>query len=267
MKVAPNSTAREMMQARKQLISRLFQVKSLTAAVLAVTLARCSNAAPCRSAACPVCGLAFQRMAVSVVDHFIREPARPLRDRMTAITIIPASGCVAPDELTPETFQEAADEIQSKLAYLGLPPSITGIEASFNEDLTGKVEPHWCVHGHNIQIDWLSKVQKEQLRGVFPPTSRTPRPIRCDELDGNIRGRLYPFKPQRSRRVTYLKTGRATRKAYRATKHRPLRAEQATTLALIDHDVGLAGRLRLRDIDESAVQQHLLGLGWPRDGP
>jgi hypothetical protein len=232
------------------------------AAMLAEILDLCAKGKPCRSAACPVCGRLFQAAAVSAVDHFIREPARALRSRMHATTIVPASGCLMPDALTLGAILQVKAEIEAALTDLNLPPSLVGVEVSFNEDTTGEVEPHWCVHCHGICLDWLSKAQREALRARFPPSPLVRRPTRVEPLDQDIRGRQYPFKSERCRRVTSLVTDDPARAPYRQTKDRPLRPAQAVTLALVEHQLGFEGRLLTHKISREAVLGHLRACRW-----
>ena len=253
--------------AKRRLGHQLKTSEAPQAAALTITLGCCSKAKLCRSAACPVCGLAFQAAAVSTVDHFIREPARAIRDRMHALTIVPASGCVPPDALTLEAILQVKAKIAAALADLDLPPSITALEVSFNEDATGEVEPHWCIHGHGLGLDWLSKAQEDGLRAAFPRSRWVKRPIKSEALDQNIRGRQYPFKPERSRRVTDLVTDDPKRGPYRDTRHRPLRPDQAATLALVEHQLGFEGRLLTHKIEREVVLRLLWACWRARDGP
>ena len=82
---------------RARLIGQLRRSNEPGAAALAAVLDRCTSTTQCRSAACPVCGLAFQAAAVALVEEFIRTPARAIRNRMTAITIVPGTGFLEPD--------------------------------------------------------------------------------------------------------------------------------------------------------------------------
>lgn len=86
--------------ARVRLIGQLRRHNVPGATAVAAVLEACTDTHPCRSAACPLCGLAFQGAAVSIVDRFIRIPARAIRSRMHALTIVPASGCLTPNHLT-----------------------------------------------------------------------------------------------------------------------------------------------------------------------
>ena len=193
--------------ARARLVGQLRRCDELGAAAVAAVLAACTDTHPCRSAACPVCGLAFQATAVALVEEFIRTPAREIRNRMTAITVVPAVGCVPPDALTVADFERVGAQITAAFAALNLPATIIGLEASFNEDTTGHFEDHWCGHTHSIQHDWLSKAQEEGLKDRFPRSRLIRRPVRCDRLDGRDEGRRYPFKPERVRRVHRLGDG------------------------------------------------------------
>ncbi len=109
-------------------------------------------------------------MAVSAVDHFIRVPARSIRSRMHALTIVPADGCIAPDDLTVSEYRRVGAEITTAFERLSLPPSIVGLEVSFNEDLTGKVEPHWSVHGHVIGGWSRRKGGSDAMRRLYSST-------------------------------------------------------------------------------------------------
>jgi hypothetical protein len=254
-------------EARARLTNQLRTSGSLDTAVLARILSRCTKAHRCRSAACPLCKLDFQQVGVSTIDEFIRIPAREIRNRMTFITIVPGNGCLPPDDLTAEACDAIASQITASIAMLRLPPAVIGFEVSFNEDLTGELPPHWCLHGHAHMRDWLSQDQKKALRDTFPPSDFVKRPIRCDLLDQRINARLYPFKPEAVRRVSFLDTSDPTRNPFRDSKARNLRPAQAVALALVEHERGFAGRILTHEVDERAVRRHLEGLGWARDGP
>lgn len=86
--------------AREKLVGQLRRDGTLVAANLADLLESCSKPNPCRNAACPSCGEAFQRVATSVIDTFICEPARAIRGRMSFLTIVPDTGIILPGELT-----------------------------------------------------------------------------------------------------------------------------------------------------------------------
>lgn len=250
----------------QRLIGQLQRVEDRHAAHLADLLKSCTEQAPCQSAACPACGAAFQQAAVRAVDELICKPAREIRNRMSARTIVPASGIVEPADLTVDIFERVGAEVLADFAKLQLPPAIIGLEASFNEDLTERIPPHWCVHPHAIQLDWLSPVQEAGLRAAFPPSPYVKRPVRNDPLDHKIAGRLYPFKWERCRRVTFINASDPKRAPYRDTKHRPLRPAQAVQLALAEHQLGFGRRLLTHQIDERAVRRLLEPYGWARDG-
>ena len=146
-------------------------------------------------------------------------------------------------------------------------PSIVGLEVSFNEDATGKGDEHWSPHGHVLQLDWLSEAQESALRSAFSPSELVKRPVYYVPLDDDPQGRLYPFKPERIRRVTFLNKNDPRREPYLDTRRRGLRAGQSVALALVDHELGFSRRLLTHGIDREAVHRHLEGLGWPRDGP
>lgn len=252
---------------RHRLIARLRASAEQGAAALAAFLNTCNVSTPCRSAACPVCALDFQQAAIAVVAEHTQGPARAIRNRMTATTIVPGTGCVAPTELTVEACDRVANQITSAFSALGLPATVIGFEVSFNEDTTGEVEPHWCPHGHSISLDWLSAAQEHAVRAAFPCSRQVKRPVKFDRLDRNQRGLRYPFKPEHVRRVTHLKSDHPTRSPYRDTNRRELRSWQAVSLALVEHQRGFSGRLLIHGIDESVVRGQLEAFGWARRGP
>lgn len=254
--------------AARLLIGQLRRSGLPEAEQVADILEGCRKSRPCYSAACRYCGLTFQEVGLSVVELFIRVPARTIRSRMNATTIVPAEGCVAPDDLTAEVFRCVRRRITEALEAGNVPSSIVGIEASFNEDLTGEIEPHWCVHGHGIGMDWLSDSQDETLRRFFPPSALSRGPVHSQPLDQQTKGRRYPFKPQRFRRVRYRIDAPANgRSSFITTRRRWLRPWQAVKLAIVEHQVGFDARLLTHGIDADAFEQHLRNLNWPRDGP
>ena len=253
--------------AHRRLIGQLRRSNQPGAVAVAAHLEACEPATPCRSLACPVCGVAFQEAMVTVGDRFIRTPAWAVRDRTHQLTIVSETGCVGLDELSAEVFERVGTEIAAALADLGLPPALISLEASFNEDTTGRLPPHWCAHTHGFGLDWVSAAQERSLKDRFRPSPWVRNPVRIDLLDQRIAAQRYHFKAERYRRVTVLKTDHPTRKPFRDTDYRPLRPDQAVRLALVEHELGFGKRLLIHGIEEEAVRRHLASLGWPRDGP
>lgn len=247
-------------QAAARLIRHLTEDASRSALALAAVLSDCGPEAPCHSGACRTCGRLFQHTAAQFSATAIR--ARAPRGRMTALTIVPGVGCVPPGTLTAKTCAEAADAIQIALSAAGIGPALLGLDVSFNEDLTGEVPPHWSVHAHGACADWLSLVQKRDLRRAFPRTSHVSRPVKTDPLDDRLAWHLYAHEPERERRQTYLDPReRDEREPCRNTRERPLQAAQAVELALVEHRVGLLGRLINCGIPAGAVAEALGAFG------
>jgi len=253
--------------ARARLIGQLRRSDETGAAAFAAVLAACTPTDPCRSAACPVCGLAFQATAVALVEEFIRIPARAIRNRMTAITIVPASGIVAPEKLSVKDYEQVGTQVVAAFAAVDLPPTIIGLETSLNEDTTGRFDNHWCTHTHSIQQDWLSRAQEDGLKDRFLHSEKVRKTVECLPLDRRSEGYNYPFKFERVRRVTVLNTEHPTRKPFRESRRRELRPPQAVNLALVEHELGFSRRLLTHGIDERHVRQRLEAAGWGRDGP
>ena len=252
---------------QQRLIGQLHRSEIEGAAAVAAHLEACEPATLCRSLACPVCGRAFQEVMVTVGDRFIRTPARAVRNRTHQLTIVSETGCVGLDELSPEVFERVGAETTAALADLGLPPALISLEASYNEDETGRLPPHWCAHTHGFGLDWVSAAQERGLKDRFRPSPWVKNPVRIDLLDQRIAAQRYHFKSERFRRVTELVTDHPTRNPYRDTDYRPLRPDQAVRLALAEHELGFGKRLLIHGIEAEAVRRHLASLGWPRDGP
>lgn len=261
--ILPDSLNAKATSARRHLIGRLRRSQVEAAACVAEVLAGCSAARPCQSGACPVCGAAFQELMVAIGNQFIRIPASKIRNRAHALTIVPSSGCVAPNNLTIGVFKQVGAEIVAALDRLGFPSTLIGLEATFTEDITGQVESHWCVHGHTNGVDWPSDSLVYGLKADFPPSPWVKRPVRLDLLDDRSEGRRYPFKPQRLRRVTQLIADDPARAPYRESKYRPLRPWQAVSLAITEHELGFERRLLIHGIDKKAVGKCFQGPGWP----
>ena len=187
------STVSNSLIMKRRLLYQLRASNEPEAAAVAAVLDSCIKPKPCQSAACPMCAAAFQEAAVAVVEQHIREPARAIRNRMTALTIVPASGCFAPNDLTVEACERVAAEITTALATLGLPPAVIGFEVSFNEDTTGEVAPHWCAHAHTCGRDWLSAAQVAGLRAAFPRSTQVKRPDQVRAPRSKSPGAALPF--------------------------------------------------------------------------
>ncbi len=252
---------------RMLLIRWLIAHGSPQALELAGGLKNCRTSQPCRSPACQVCGLAFQALSYKIVEGYLDPLSRGMRKRMHAIAIVPAEGCIRLGALSVEAFRRVEVLVREALRDLDFPPSIVSIEASFNEDATGRNPPHWSVHVHLLGVGWLSKDQVDELRRRFPVHRLAARPVMYEELDSDPRGKLYPFKAERVRRVTELVEDHPTRQPFRGSRRRALRQSQAVELAIVEHRLGFAGRLICHGIDEVSIKTRLSAEGWARDGP
>lgn len=247
----------EALLTRERLIKRLLASTKVTTTALASALTNCTDDVPCLDGACPVCGLKFQKAAVELIEQVIGKAASACRGRMSMMTIVSATGIADPDDLTVAVFTQVIAEVKAALQVVGCPPGILSVDVSFNEDLTGEVPPHWCVHVHGIFMDWLSLTQKVELKGWFPSSDKVKVPVKVVPLDDRPDAPLYVCKPQRERRETYLDdSGRNERRPHRATRNKVLRPAQAVALAGIEHRVGLMGRLFGHGISDEVIQRH-----------
>ena len=254
---------------RRRLINRLRDQGAAGTCDLAEILERCTAANRCRSGACPTCGGDFQLAVVGLVDHTIKKPARILRGRMHTVTVAPSNGCVPPDALNIDFCEQVKAELATALTAYGHPPSVYALDISYNEDSLKRISPHWCVHTHGNGLDWLAPPKVEALKLCFPPSELVKRPVKYQELDKKSKGQLYPFKPLRVRRESYIVPAKSdgSRGAYRDTRRRDLRPWQAVALALVEHQLGFRGRLITHGIAESAVEAMFEAFEWVRDGP
>ncbi len=252
----------------RRLIRQLWASGIMEDRRLAILLAKCTEADPCRSGACIHCGRDFQRVACDFVQQQVRVPAlRDVRGRMSAFTVVPAEGAMAPDNLTATTCRRVMADITTALDACGVASRALSLDISYNEDITGKFEPHWCAHVHGAARDWLSNAQAKALRKTFPPSRLVPKPVDVDHLDRDERGRLYIFKPDRVRRVTFLNGDNPKRRPYRDSKRRHLRPWQAIALARVEHELGFDYRLITNGFDENSVKAAFDAFYRARDGP
>ena len=234
---------------------------------LANTLAQCTRDFPCRSAACINCGRAFQQIAFQLYDKHIRGFARrDLRGRMFAITVVPATGCLAPDDLTADACRRVVDDVCTALAACGTSVYALSLDISFNDDTTGAVCPYWSAHAHVAGPDWWSKAKGKSFKAAFPASVLVSRPVRIDQLDANDVGLLYLFKPNRVRRVTYLNESHPSRAPFRDNHRYVLRPHQAVTLAHVEHELGFAYRLIASGINKDTINDALVAFYSARDG-
>ena len=235
---------------------------------LANVLAPCTIELPCRSAACIHCGRDFQRVAFDLTKQEISVWARRnLRGRMSALTLVPTEGCLAPGDLTATACRRVVANVVDALDACGLSIYALSLDISFNEDTTGKLEPHWCSHVHAQTADWLTVAEDKGLKKAFPISRLVSTPVKVLPLNSDEAGQFYIFKPDRIRRETYLNGSHPNRHPFRDSKRRTLRPRQAVQLAHVDHELGFEYRLITNGIDENAVEAAFDGFYRARDGP
>ena len=255
---------------QRRLIFRLREAGGPRNGGMAQLLEGCAPGRRCRSGACILCGRELQLVMFDLVQQQIRERARrTVRGRMSAITIVPGEGIVAPDALTVESCWRAMKSIAAFFNDEEFLPLIAGFDVSLNEDEEGKVAPHWALHGHGVTSDWFAERKEDDLRAAVTPSALVKRPVKFDKLDGRANGPLYAVKPDRARKVSYLDSSKVHlgRAPFRNTHRRGLRPAQAVTLAQVEHELGLRNRVLIRGIPEDAVRTALNGLYRPQDGP
>lgn len=140
--------------------------------------------------------------------------------------------------------------VRRVLRQRGISWAIGGLDFSVNEappastDTVGG-EPHLCAHAHFAISTADFERSEASVRGMFRPTSRTPRPIVGQRWDGDVRAIAYAFKPKMVRRVELPSDGERRRDH----RHREeLRSEQRVPMALLLDRLGLADRLILHGL-------------------
>ena len=246
---------------RQKLIRWLSQAGGKLEVALSRILASCTRDTPCRNAACPMCGLCYQIVGVAAIEELLDPHTRKFRGRMSLVTIIPEVGLIAPGQLRPHHYGQVKAKVEAAFRENGLEPALGCVEASFEEDLSGRVADHWALHAHVIVAEWLSLEQTAGLISAFPRSDRIGRPVMWQRLDDELAVRAYPFKPERFRGVSQ-DFGVTDRKPPR---QRELRHWQAVELARVEHQVGLVRKLISHGIDIETLHKHFNSMKRSRD--
>jgi hypothetical protein len=195
------------------------------------------------SGGCPECGRAYTRWFVSSADTLLQEHG----GEIAVLSLVHADLSVPVGELTPEHLNKAKRKIQKILTKAGVTTFIGGIDVSANEDETGEVEPYYQIQTWILAPMDQVKVAERKLRKSFPRTKATPRPVKIQAWDGNIRALAYSLKNIFDRRVSYLRKTSEDGSQHRCrnTRDRSLRVEQHIELAITLDRAGLHARLHL----------------------
>jgi hypothetical protein len=249
---ASGSKGEELAQKRVKLVAwlRIKGKNSQACLNLADRLQACRPHHRCRSAACPECARAGQRLIADAVRRFLK--AKVIEGaKIVCVTIVPKDGMIKPGKLRKADHERALRRWKERLGKAGVTWFIGATDFSLNEHKRRAHGPQWSEHIYGITVIENPKKLKRLLKKQFPKAKAIPRPVKVVEWDGDRRALLYIAKPNFSRRIATddgqrfnPKTG-ATRLCHE-TDTQPLKSKQRRELLLHLEDVGMQSRLLLR---------------------
>jgi len=217
---------------------------------LADKLDQCRPKHRCRSAACPECATAGQRLVANVTRRFLKKQNSD-GAKIVCVTIIPADGMIKPGKLDAAEHERAARRWKDRLGKAGAEWFVGATDLSMNEHKRGRNKSRWSAHIHGITVNKNPKKLKRALKKKFPKTKGIRRPVMVEEWDGDQKALRYIFKPNFSRRIATdnaqrydKKTG--TMRKCRNTDPQPLKSKQKRELLLHLDGIGMQSRLLMR---------------------
>lgn len=216
---------------------------------LADKLADCRRKHRCKSAVCPECAAAGQRLVARAARHFLKAQAGS--SKIVCVSVVPDDGVSKPGKLFPSELPRAVRRWKEKMGKAGGTWFVGAIDISFNEHKQARFTPHWSVHFYGVTATDDQKKLKRELRKLFPKTKTIRRPVTVVEWDRDVKALRYILKPNFALRIGNdngqrydKKTG--TMRSCRDTDTQPLRSKRKRELLLYLNDVGMQGRLVMR---------------------
>jgi hypothetical protein len=216
---------------------------------LAGKLDCCEPQARCKSAACPECAGAAQRLYAKITKDFLSKCSDDTL--IVCVSVVPADGTSKRGHLSKAQHARNVRRWKTALGRAGVGWFIGATDLSFNEHKDGRYPPHWSEHFYGFAETADPEMLKRKLRKQFPTTDAIPRPVTVKEWDGRNAALKYAVKDIYWRRIGTddgkrfdKRTG--TERSCRATDKQPLRSSQRWELVLHLDDVGPQGRLLLR---------------------
>jgi hypothetical protein len=217
---------------------------------LADRLDRCRPRARCKSAACPACSGAAQRLYTKIIRDFLLNKGSD-DARIVCVSVVPADGMSKRGHLSKAQHVRNVRRWKTALDRAGVSWFIGATDLSFNEHRDGRYPPRWSEHIYGFTETNDPELLKRKLRKQFPTTDVILRPVKVIEWDGGNAALRYAVKTSYWRRIGSddgkrfdKRTG--TDRSCRATDKQPLRSSQKWELLLHLDTVGLQGRLLLR---------------------
>jgi hypothetical protein len=217
---------------------------------LADKLEGCKPQARCKSPACPECAYAARQLLTTIIKKYLDDQTEA-GSPIVCLSIVPADGIVAPEQLSPAQHQRNVRRWKEALGRAGVKWFIGASDWSFNEHQDERYQPHWSHHFYGFTATTDPDDLKKQLQAQFPKTDAIPRPVKVQIWDGKKRPIRYMLKSQFYRRIgsddgQRFNKANGKNRSCRATDKQPLRSSQKRELLLHLDQIGFQGRLILR---------------------
>ena len=258
----PTGQDRKVLKSKRQdLVAWLLEKgkKSSASRQLAANLEGCKKGHRCKSAACPECAYAAQRLIAKVTRRLLKAHAQGAR--IVFVTVIPDDGTTKRGNLNKGEHERRVRRWKEKLGKAGITWFVGATDWSYNEREEENHKSFWCEHIHGIMVTKDLRKLKEKLRKQFPNTGLIPRPVRVIEWDGDSKALRYLLKAQFVRRIASDQGKRHNKKSgamrlCRDTDTQPLRSKQKLELLLHLDDIGIQSRLVMRQCQVLNLKRH-----------
>jgi hypothetical protein len=211
----------------------------------------CKPEAPCKSAACPMCSGAAQRLASRVTQNFLT--AQHDQREIVCVTVVPKDGIGSPGWLSLAWHTYCERRWRDRLGQAGVGWFVGAVDFSFNEHKQNRHFGYWSEHLHGFTRTDDPDDLKKKLKEQFPKSDTIPIPVMITRWDGDIAAVQYAFKNDFRRRIGTddghrfdVKTGGD--RVCRDTDKQPLKSSQKIELMLLLNEMGLGGRLFFRQM-------------------
>ena len=216
------------------------------AQAIADQMEACTSQAPCKSAACPMCAGAAQRLASRATRAFLQ--SQPDQGEIVCVTIVTTDGMCQPSQLLLTQHRRILRRWRDRIGRSGVDWFVGAVDFSYNEHGNGRYPAHWSVHlvGFTHTDDPVDL--KQEFLQQFPRSDAVPRPVKVKPWDGDILAGLYTFKADFRRQIgkddgqRFIKATGDCRTC-RGTDKQPLRSAEKLELLLHLEAIGLQGRL------------------------
>jgi hypothetical protein len=216
---------------------------------LADKLEACTQGNRCKSAACPECTYAAQRLIAKATRRFLR--ARRNDGTIVCVTVVPDDGTTNPGNLNKVEHERRVRRWKERLSKAGVDLFVGATDLSFNEHAEGRYQPHWSEHFYGLTVTADSKKMKAALKAKFPKTDSIPRPVKIKDWDNGNEALRYIFKRNFWRRIATdnaerFDTKNGTTRSCRDTDKQPLKSKHKRELLIHLDNIGMQGRLVMR---------------------